>query len=327
MPDLRSLETFFWVAQLRSFKAAAERLRTTQPAVSLRIAGLESELGVKLLDRGARVATPTARGRLLFDYAERFLKLQTEMLDAVAAPEALGGVVRLGVSETIVHTWLARFVERVHALHPQVTLEIEVDVSPALAAGLTERRLDLAFLLGDVTDPTIETRALCRYPLAFVASPALPLARDLAELADIAAWPIITYPKTTRPYIELMRLFNAPGVPRPRVYASSSLSTIVRMALDEIGVSVIPPVVIAAEQAAGRLRIVPVAAPLPDLVYSVAFGLGDTGLNRRLAELACLVAGQDGAQNAAQAGTCDAIRPAYGAQSKDTISANAKRML
>ena len=198
MTDFRNLETFYWVAQLRSFKAAAERLRTTQPAVSLRIANLEDQLGVKLLERGPRQASPTPRGLLLLDYAERFLKLRAEMTDAMAAPDALTGVVRLGVSETIVHTWLARFVERVHTTFPRVTLDIEVDVSPVLATRLTDQRLDLAFLLGEIADAGVATAPLCRYPLAFVASPTLPLAQGTLSLAEIGAWPIITYPRTTR---------------------------------------------------------------------------------------------------------------------------------
>lgn len=311
MPDFRSLETFYWVAQLRSFRAAAERLHTTQPAVSQRIANLEDELGVKLLERGPRLAMPTPRGRLLLDYADRFLKLHAEMIAAVAVPEALSGVVRLGVSETIVHTWLAQFIERVHALFPRVTLEIEVDVSPLLAARLVDHRLDMAFLLGDVADPAIVTAPLCRYPLAFVASPALPLPVTPLSLNDLAAWPLITYPRTTQPYIELMRLFNAPDVIRPRVYASSSLATIVRMAIDGIGVSVIPPVVTERELADGRLRLVPIDAPLPDLVYSVAYATSDHGLNKRLAELAGAIASRDTGQDDDQEGRCIAIRSAY----------------
>ncbi|MBX9593420.1 MAG: LysR family transcriptional regulator, partial [Roseomonas sp.] len=62
MADLRSLEIFFWVARLRSFRGAADRLNTTQPAVSQRIAALEAELGVRLLERGGR-ATPAGAGR------------------------------------------------------------------------------------------------------------------------------------------------------------------------------------------------------------------------------------------------------------------------
>src|ERR1043165_1061108 len=57
MIDCKSLETFLWVANLRSFRGAAEKLNTTQPAVSLRIAQLAEDLGVRLLGR-ARARTP-----------------------------------------------------------------------------------------------------------------------------------------------------------------------------------------------------------------------------------------------------------------------------
>lgn len=311
MPDFRSLETFFWVAQLRSFKAAAERLHTTQPAVSLRIANLEDELGVKLLERGPRLAMPTPRGRLLLDYADRFLKLRAEMIDAVAVPDALSGVVRLGVSETIVHTWLAQFIERVHALFPRVTLDIEVDVSSLLATRLVDHRLDMAFLLGDIADPAIVTAPLCRYPLAFVASPSLPLADAPLSLDDLMAWPLITFPRTTQPYVELVRLFNAPGIAKPRLYASSSLSTIIRMAIDGIGISLVPPVVTHREREEGRLRLVDVAAPLPDLVYNVAYATSDRGLNKRLADLARTIASRDSGQDDETEGSCATIRSAY----------------
>lgn len=49
--NYKRLETFVWVATLGSFRKAAERLHTTQPAISARISGLEEELGVKLFER------------------------------------------------------------------------------------------------------------------------------------------------------------------------------------------------------------------------------------------------------------------------------------
>ena len=52
--DPRSVEVFYWVVQLGGFRRAADRLHTTQPAVSARIAGLEAALGVRLLERGQR---------------------------------------------------------------------------------------------------------------------------------------------------------------------------------------------------------------------------------------------------------------------------------
>ncbi len=74
MADLRSLEAFVWIAHFGGFRAAAERLHTTQPAVSQRIALLERELGVRLFDREPRgvalIERELAEGRLRLVRAE-----------------------------------------------------------------------------------------------------------------------------------------------------------------------------------------------------------------------------------------------------------------
>lgn len=301
-PDFRSLEVFYWVAQLGSFRRAAERLNTTQPAVSQRVAGLELDLHVKLLERGPRATTLTPKGQELRDYVERLLRLMNELTEAVAAPAAMSGVVRLGVAETLVHTWLPRFIERVHATYPNVTLEIEVDVSPNLRNAVVDGRMDIGFLLGPVSEPSMLNLDLCSYPLAFVASPDLDLGEPGADgrwpLAKLLSKPIITYPTTTRPYIVLRQLLARRSIATPRIYSNSSLSTIVRMTLDRIGVSVIPPVVIAPELARGELRIVPTDASLPDLVFHATTSIVPDGSpTEPLARLAQEVARSAGADN------------------------------
>lgn len=75
MADFRSLEVFYWVAKLSSFRRASEKVNTTQPAVSQRIAALEHEYGT-LFERRSRDVALTERGRLLLGFAERFLALQ-----------------------------------------------------------------------------------------------------------------------------------------------------------------------------------------------------------------------------------------------------------
>lgn len=291
MPQLRSLEIFYWVARLGSFRGASERLHTTQPAVSQRVAGLEAELGVQLFDREARAVTLTAKGRELYDYAERMLNLRGDMLRAIAAPSAMSGVLRLGVSETIVHTWLSRFIERVHGAHPAITIDIEVDVSPNLRARLIDHEIDLAFLLGPISDPRVNNHELSRYPLAFVASPDLDLPQGPVSLSALLRFPLITYPKTARPYIMLREMLRAPGLPTPRIFGNASLSSIVRMTLDRIGISVIPPVVIRRELEDGSLRIVTTEIELPDLNFTATLPVAPEGaLAQPLAQLACEVA-------------------------------------
>src|SRR5258708_2113756 len=95
MPDLRNLETFVWVARLGGFRLAAEKLNTTQPAISARVAALEQEFGVRLFERKQRRAALTAKGLELLGYAEQMLQLRTDMVRSVGAAASLRGVLRL----------------------------------------------------------------------------------------------------------------------------------------------------------------------------------------------------------------------------------------
>ncbi len=287
MTDFRSLELFYWVAELNSFSRAAERANTTQPSVSQRIAALEAELGVKLFERNARSISLTHQGRKLVQYAERFLLLRTEMLAEVGSAVAMKGIVRLGVSETIAQTWLSRFMERAHAVYPNIVIDLTVDVSPAMRDLLARGDLDLAFMLGPIDDLTMASCDLCAYSLAVIASPDMVLGEEPLSIAELRNFPMITYPKATAPYPRLREALNDPSLPPPRIFGNSSLTTIVQMTLDRIGVSVIPPVVVQRELKEGRLRIVDTVLDLPDLVFTAAFPLTLSGsLARPMAELA-----------------------------------------
>src|ERR1700709_284387 len=104
MTDFKAIETFLWVVTLGSFRGAAQKLNTTQPAISQRIAQLEREVGVKLLQRDRRQALPTPSGRQMMLYAEKRIGMRSEMLAAVGDRSAMRGVLRLGAAGTIGHT-------------------------------------------------------------------------------------------------------------------------------------------------------------------------------------------------------------------------------
>lgn len=293
MVAFKALQTFAAVADLGSFRGAARRLHMTQPAVSQRIGQLEDELGTRLFERRNRSVTLTPTGRQLMTYAEKLLRLRGDMLAAVAEKTALRGVLRLGVSETIVHTWLSRFIERLDKTYPHLGIEIEVDISPNLQDRLMNRQIDLAFLLGPLSAPSVRNLPLCHYPVGFVASPRIKWPRRTVEIADLAAWPIITFSRNTQPYVAVRELFNRPDLPPVRLHASASLSTVVRLALDGIGVAVIPLAVVAPELAAKRLRVIDVAARIPDLTFVASWpASADSTAAEAVAAMAAEVAGR-----------------------------------
>ncbi|MBV7486290.1 LysR family transcriptional regulator [Bordetella sp. BOR01] len=288
MIDLRNIETFFWVSTLGSFRAASEKLNTTQPAVSQRIASLERDLGVRLFERDARGVTLTGKGHELLSHAERMLQLRRDMLQAAREQNVMRGSMRIGVAETIVQTWLPALVEHVHAAYPALVLEIEVDTTPVLRSHLTARQIDLAFLMGPVLEARFENLPLCAYPLAWVASPRLALGPEPLTLQRIGILPVITYPSSSSPYLLVRDMLTRAGVQAPRMYGSASLSMVVRMTLDCIGTSVIAPVFLDKELASGELRLLDVRAdPLPDLAFTATWVQGpDSHAARVIAQLA-----------------------------------------
>jgi len=271
MVDFKSIETFLWVVTLGSFRGAAQRLNTTQPAISQRIAQLEREMGVKLLNRDHRVASPTTSGRQLMVYAEKLIGLRSEMMAAVGDRSAMRGVMRLGVAETIVHTWLSHLIKTVNTAYPNLSLEIEVDITPNLSARLLAQEIELAFVLGPLSVSSVRNRPLCDYPIGFLASPSLGLGNGPLTVHDLAKFPIITFPRKTQPYEIVRSLFNRPELPPIRLHASASLATVIHMAIEGLGIAVIPTAIVENELADGRLQLLSTDLKISPLTFSASW--------------------------------------------------------
>src|SRR6266581_2679843 len=299
MLDFRSIETFLWVVKLGSFRGAAQRLNTTQPAISQRIAQLEREMGVKLLNRDHRVASPTPSGRQMMVYAEKLIGLRAAMIAEVGDRSAMRGVMRLGVAETIVHTWLPRLVKSVNDVYPNLSLEIEVDITPNLSARLLAQEIELAFVVGPLSASGVRNRVLCDYPVGFLASPALGLGKGPLTVQDLAKFPIITFPRKTQPYEAVRSLFNRPDLPPIRLHASASLATVIHMAIEGLGIAVIPTAIVENEMAGGRLQLLSTNLQMAPLTFSASWlASPDTVAVERVAELAAKLAQGSGVVDA-----------------------------
>jgi DNA-binding transcriptional LysR family regulator len=295
MVDFKSIETFLWVVTLGSFRGASQRLNTTQPAISQRIAQLEREMGVKLLNRDHRVASPTPSGRRLMVYAEKLIALRAEMMAEVSDRSAMRGVLRLGVAETIVHTWLPRLIESVNSAYPNLSLEIEVDITPNLNARLIAQEIELAFLLGPLSVSSVRNRALCDYPVGLLASPSLGLGQNPLTVHELAKFPIITFPRKTQPYEIVRSLFNRPDLPPIRLHASASLATVIHMAIEGLGIAVIPTAIVETELADGRLQLLATDLEIPPLTFTASWlSSPDTAAVELVADLAGRIAQSSG---------------------------------
>lgn len=227
------LRTFLWVARLGGFRKAADRLHLSQPAISTRISNLEQELRVPLFERGPGELVLTKHGTLLLSYAEQMLFVEEEIKQRVANPSETEGLFRVGASETIAQAWLPEFLKAFSEQFPRVNVDLTVDISLDLRMALLERKLDLALLMGPVSEFSVENVALPSFDLHWYRSAANPQT-DLSEI------PVISYSNKTRPYRELMSELSRRIGPKLRIYSSASLSASLKMIAAGIAVGPYP---------------------------------------------------------------------------------------
>jgi DNA-binding transcriptional LysR family regulator len=227
------IRTFLWVARLGGFRKAAERLHVSQPAVSTRVANLEQELRVQLFERGPGELVLTKHGMLLLSYAEQMLFVEEEIKKRVSNPSETEGLFRVGASETIAQAWLPDFLKAFSEQYPRVNVDLTVDISLNLRSDLLERRLDLALLMGPVSEFTVQNVALPPFDLHWYRSTTNPE-------TDLTKIPVISYSSKIRPYRELMSELSRRVGPKLRVYSSASLSASLKMIAAGIAVGPYP---------------------------------------------------------------------------------------
>jgi len=236
--NLDQIAAFLSVVRLGGVRKAAQMLNLTQPAVTSRIKNLELSLSKVLFDRTAGGLRLTKDGELLLTYAERFEQLAELVESNVVDPRGLEGYLRIGASETIAQCWLPDFVTRLHRRFPGLELEINVDVSVNLRADLLDRKIDLAFLLGPISEYTVDNIDLPDFDLAwYIATDIEPRGADPASFLQK---PVLTYARNTRPYRELKALLCEKVGPGVTLFPSSSLSACFRLVEAGIGVAALP---------------------------------------------------------------------------------------
>lgn len=168
--DLNSLTLFARVVEAHSFSEAARRLKTPVSTISRRIAELEEQLGVRLLERTTRQLRLTDVGSEVLEHAQRGAEL-SEAVDNIVTNHhtELSGTLRLSAPPSISDSLLAPIVNRFQASHPQVRVQISITERTVdhIAEGI-----DLAFRVDPVEEQGSAARKLLTYRHQLVANPA-----------------------------------------------------------------------------------------------------------------------------------------------------------
>ena len=170
MADLNSLAIFAKVVEAKGFSEASRRLNIPISTVSRRVAELEDQLGVRLLERSTRNLRLTDIGAEVLEHAQRSAEL-SEAVDNLVSNQmsTVAGVLRLSAPLSITDTLVAPLLAAFQLSYPDVRLQVLVTnrFVDHIADGI-----DLAFRIGALTDSSLIARKLLTYRHQLVASPA-----------------------------------------------------------------------------------------------------------------------------------------------------------
>jgi len=271
--ELRHLRYYVVVAETLNITKAAQRLHVSQPPLSRQIRDLEEEVGVRLLERGARRLALTAAGRSLLRDARKILALADEAMQrARQAARQRGGELRVGYAPTPTAELLPVALELFQTAEPMghaVLLDLATD---EMIAAVEAKTLDVALIvrpLGARWD-RLEFRGLFEFPVGVIVPARHQLAKKSSITLDEAfVEPVVAYIR--KGYSDYHSWLNAvlqrvTVKPRVRATADGSASLVAAVVARQ-GIAFGPP---SFETSFGRrIKYVRLSTPVPRLEVGI----------------------------------------------------------
>lgn len=286
MVTLKQLETLYWVARLRTFQSAADRLNATQSAVSKRLQELESAMGFPLFDRQQRTLRLTPRSEELLRLAEEVL----QVVDRISSLKSNAAVVtrrfRFGVTELAALTWLAPAVVAMQEKFPDVNIEPEVAMTRTLHASLMNGTIDLAVFHDALPELNFVTRPLAEVRNDFLGSPQLLQGRKFKTFEQITDFTLIHLGPNSWSGLAFNRWLHARDIEFRRTIPCNSLSTAIRLISLGAGISALPSDCLASMIDDGKLVRIDVEPRIPPAPFSIMYrDNASSAMNREMADI------------------------------------------
>jgi DNA-binding transcriptional LysR family regulator len=267
MEDFNDLALFAHVVEQQGFSAASRHLGIPKSRLSRRISQLEARLGVRLLQRSSRRLLLTSVGRQFYERCQATMAAGEEAFDVVRQATAQPqGLLRVSCPFTLAQFWLTPLIPAFMRACPGVRLQLEVSnrrVDPL------QENIDVVLR---VRRPPLEDSSLVARPLGttvdvLLASPALlaqrgtprapeaPAARgDLVDIADLAAWPVLSLPGANDRYSwTLMRGAQVHEFAFTPHFVTDDMFALRHLAEQGMGLALLPEIMCRDALADGRL--------------------------------------------------------------------------
>ncbi|HDM09996.1 MAG: LysR family transcriptional regulator [Deltaproteobacteria bacterium] len=258
--DLRQLEIFCKVVELRSFSKAAKEVYLAQASVSERIATLEQMVGARLLDRLGRTVVPTAAGQRLYKHAVSLLEMKRKV--CLEMEDFLGlkrGEIRIGGSTIPGEYILPRLIGKFHQAYPGISVTLFVGDTEQVESKVAEGHLEIGVIGSKSSRPNMYQKELWEDELVV----AIPTTHEWAKRKEVSVEELSREPfiarergsGTLKMFQDHLKPSGKVGFDHFNVVASLGSSTAVKEAIKSgLGISVLSHRAIETEVKAGILK-------------------------------------------------------------------------
>lgn len=232
------LRTFLTVAEEGHLTRAAEKLMTSQPALSAQLRALEDEVGMKLFDRTSKGMVLTSAGRALQEQARRVVEAARDFRSqAESLRDTISGEMVLGLNN---RPEILRLMEILHDLtsnHPELRYEMLCGSSGVILQGLDEGSISIGFFEGECNNPKLTWHQVDTVELCLAAPVAWTEELSTPDWKKLEAKPWIFVSRMCSYFLAIQSICNEQGLnisPRFRV---NECLTVLNLVADGLGVT------------------------------------------------------------------------------------------
>ena len=271
MMTFKQLEALYWIGQLGSFALAANKLHTSQSAVSKRVHELEMVFGTELFDRTQRSARLTDKGEEMFLLAKSLLDQRDAAVEQFSRLEVIERRVRIGVTELTAMTWFPRWVDLIQQHYPKVSLEPDVDSSVNLREKVLADELDLIVVPDAFADTRIPSKAIGQVESAWMCKPGFVTEEGPIRLHELAGHRMLIQGRKSGTGLLYDSWMKDLGVQPAKPIVIHNLVALIGLTIAGLGVSYLPKCAVSRMIDAGSLRVLDVTPALPPVTYVAMF--------------------------------------------------------
>jgi DNA-binding transcriptional LysR family regulator len=237
--ELRQLRYFLTVAEELNFSRAAERLRITQPPLSLQIQNLEKELGIPLFYRNNRHVELTESGKLFSDEVRKLLDhLQRAVENAQRTHSGEIGTLIVGFVGSATYDILPSVLREFRTVYPDVQVHLLEMSTPTQIEALRREEIDVGVLRPPVHDASLHTEIVSTVPCMLAVPKEHPLVpKKNITLNDLITYPFVMLSRSTWAglYDEILGLCN-PSIQQEAL----EFQTVIGLVAADLGIAVVP---------------------------------------------------------------------------------------